>query len=295
MSLIASLWGLTTAVIDRVMRHSQMARSSQFAYVAFLASIPFAFVLISIIGLVASPAAYSSLIDKARGTIPDQLADFLDDLLQSASSSTGQSITFLVLGLLIGVWLAGNVAGAVTDGLDDAFERPHRPWLRGKARAILTAIITALVFVVATLLSVVGPPVLQWVAEEVGAGQATQVLVQVAVALAGAAIFWAYLVLLYRYAPNDAHGRTRHALPGAVVGVIGWIIVASLFRLYVDNFGSYNRVYGSLGVVVIFLVFLYLTGLTILIGGETTAELAERDAGDGTDGASAVTGTAGPR
>jgi len=275
--MLAALWGLTKAVTDRVVRHAQMARASQFAYVAFVASIPFAFVLISIIGLVASPSAYSSLIDRARGTIPDQLADFLDTLLQAASSSTGQSIIFLALGLLIGIWLAGNVAGAITDGLDDAFERPHRPWLRGKVRAILTAIITALVFVVATLLSVIGPPVLQWVAEQVGAGQATQVLVQVAVALVGAVIFWGFLVLLYRYAPNESSVRTRHALLGAVVGVIGWIIVASFFRLYVDNFGSYNRVYGSLGAVVIFLVFLYLTGLTILIGGETSAELVERD------------------
>ena len=65
MSAFAGLWGLTTAVTQRVMRHSQMARASQFAYVAFLASIPFAFVLISIIGLVASPSAYSSLIDRA--------------------------------------------------------------------------------------------------------------------------------------------------------------------------------------------------------------------------------------
>lgn len=280
MSVVGSLWGLTKAVTDRVMRHSQMARSSQFAYVAFLASIPFAFVLIAIIGLVASPAAYTSLIERARGTIPDQLADFLDELLQAASSSTGQSITFLVLGLLIGLWLAGNVAGSITDGLDDAFERPHRPWLKGKVRAILAAVVTALVFVVATLLSVIGPPVLQWAVEQVGAGQATQVLVQVGVALAGAAIFWGFLVLVYRYAPNDAAARSRHALPGAVVGVIGWIIVASFFRLYVDNFGSYNRVYGSLGAVVIFLVFLYLTGLVILIGGETSAELAERDGAD---------------
>ncbi len=281
MTAFGRLWGLTKAVTDRVIRHSQMARASQFAYVAFLASIPFAFVLISIIGLVASPSAYSGLIDRARGTIPDQLADFLDDLLQSASSSTGQSIIFLVLGLLIGLWLAGNVAGSITDGLDDAFERPHRPWLRGKARAIVTAVITALVFVVATLLSVVGPPILQWVAEQLGAGAATQVLVQVGVAVAGAAIFWGFLVLLYRYAPNDAAAHTRHAVPGAVVGVIGWIIVASLFRLYVDNFGSYNRVYGSLGAVVIFLVFLYLTGLAILIGGETSAQLAAADEDDG--------------
>jgi len=88
-------------------------------------------------------------------------------------------------------------------------------------------------------------------------------------------------VLLYRYGPNDSTAHTRHAVPGAVVGVIGWIIVASLFRLYVDNFGSYNRVYGSLGAVVIFLVFLYLTGLVILIGGEASAQLAaDEDDGD---------------
>ena len=76
----------------------------------------------------------------------------------------------------------------------------------------------------------------------------------------------------------EAAASTRDALWGAVVGVVGWLLVANLFRLYVDNFGSYNRVYGSLGAVVLFLVFLYLTGLVILIGGETSAELGERQA-----------------
>lgn len=277
MTVLGRVWGLATAVAGRVARHGQMARASQFAYVSFLAAIPFAFVLVAVIGLVASPSAYASLIERARGTIPDQLADFLDDLLQAASSNTGQSITFLVLGLITGLWLAGNVAGSLTDGLDDAFERPHRLWLHGKARAIGLAVMTALVFVVATLLSVFGPPVLQWVAGEVGAGQFTQVLVQVAVALAGALIFGGYLVLLYLYAPNASPARIRQALPGAVVGVIGWLIVANVFSIYVDNFASYNRVYGSLGAVVIFLIFLYLTGLVILIGGEVSAQLAEGD------------------
>ena len=169
MHVARSLWHLTAAVAGRVARHSQMARASQFAYVSFVASIPFAFVLISVIGLVASPQSYSTLVDNTRGTVPDQLADFLDGLLQAASSSAGQSILFLVLGLITGVWLAGNVAGSLMDGLDDAFERPHRPWLKGKARALSLAIATALVVVLTTILAVFGPGVLQWVVERVGA------------------------------------------------------------------------------------------------------------------------------
>lgn len=277
MSALASLWDLTKRVTGRVARHAQMARASQFAYVAFVASIPFAFVLISVIGLVASPTSYSALIDNARGTIPDELANFLDSLLRSASSSASQSIVFLVLGVLGGIWLAGNVAGSLTDGLDDAFERPHRAWLHGKVRALVAAVITAVVFVVATLLSVLGPAVLTWVLEQVGAPTSAQVFTQLGVGLAGAAIFFGFLVLLYRYAPNRRTVPARNALLGALVGVIGWIVVANLFRLYVDNFGSYNRVYGSLGAVVLYLVFLYLTGLVILIGGETSAELMEEE------------------
>jgi membrane protein len=276
-SALRAFWGLASSVTGRVARHGQMARASQFAYVTFVASIPFAFVLISVIGLVASPASYSTLVDNLRGTIPDQLADFLDTLLQSASANAGQSIVFLALGLLTGVWLAGNVAGSLTDGLDDAFERPHRPWLQGKARALLLAVVTALVFVLSTILAVFGPGVLEWSFREVGAPRSTQVLIQFAPFLVGAAIFWGYLVLLYRFAPNNHEASTRTALWGALVGVIGWLVAANLFRLYVDNFGSYNRVYGSLGAVVLFLVFLYLTGLTILIGGETAAELGEEE------------------
>jgi len=102
------------------------------------------------------------------------------------------------------------------------------------------------------------------------------------VGLLSAVIFWLYLVMLYRFAPNDDGLRWRSAVLGALVGVVGWLIVANLFRLYVDHIGSYNRVYGSLGVVVIFLVFLYLTGLTVLIGGETSAELHDRRLADRT-------------
>jgi len=141
----------------------------------------------------------------------------------------------------------------------------------------LVAGITALVFVLTTVLAVFGPPVLQWALDNVGASGVSRMAAQYSVAALGALIFYSYLFLLYRYAPNESPLHRRHVLPGALVGVVGWFIVANMFRLYVDHLGSYNRVYGSLGVVVVFLVFLFLTGLTILVGGEVTAELRRRD------------------
>lgn len=272
------MWDIVVAVTGRVVRHGQTARASQFAYNAFLASIPFLFVLVSVLGLVASPAAYTSLIDRLRGTIPDELANFLDSLLRAASSSTSQAGIFLFLGLVSGLYLTGNVAGCITDGLDDALECSHRTWIRGKAMAIGLAGITALVFVLTTGLAVLGPQVLEWTLDNVGASAASHQMAQYSVAVLGALIFYGYLVLLYRYAPNQSSLHRRHVLRGGLVGVVGWFIVANLFRLYVDHLGSYNRVYGSLGAVVVFMVFLFLTGLTILIGGEVTAELRRRDA-----------------
>lgn len=277
---LRALWTLTVAVTARVARHGQMARASQFAYVAFLASIPFMFVLVSVLGLIASPSDYAELIDRTRGTIPDQVADFLDSLLQAASASTSQSAVFLAIGLIAGLWLAGNVTGSITDGLDDALGRAHRPWVHGKARALGLAAITGVVFALTTIMAVLGPVVITWVFEKVHASGFGKVTAQLLVAVTAALIFWVFLVLLYRFAPNEDGVRWREVVPGAVVGLAGWLIVANLFRLYVDNFGSYNRVYGSLGVVVIYLVFLYLTGLTILIGGEMSAELHQRGRGD---------------
>ncbi|MSO44599.1 MAG: YihY/virulence factor BrkB family protein [Thermoleophilia bacterium] len=276
MDHLRTVWGLTTAVAERVVRHGQAPRASQFAYVAFLASLPFIFVLVSIIGLVGSPADYTRIVDNVRGTIPDQLADLLDQMLQSASSSESQSILFLLVGLLTGLWMAGNVVGCMTDGFNDALGRPHRPWLRGKARGIAFAVVTALVFVLATFLAVVGPGVVRWALDHVGASRWSQILVQIAAALVGAAIFWGFLIMFYRYASNERRVPVRAVLVGAGVGVVGWFIVANLFRIYVDNFDSYNRVYGGLGVVVVLLVSLFLTGLMILVGGETIAELHDR-------------------
>jgi len=279
-SAFRRVWSLTVAVTGRVARHGQMARASQFAYVAFLAFIPFVFVLVSVLGLVATPDDYRELVSRARGTIPDQLANFLDGLLKSASASTSQSAIFLGIGLIAGLWLAGNVTGSITDGLDDALERPHRPWVKGKLRALTLAAITAVVLAITSVLAVLGPAVTRWAFDQVNASRFSEVATQLLVSLVAAVIFWLYLVVLYRFAPNDDGLRWRSAVLGGLVGVVGWLIVANLFRLYVDHIGSYNRVYGSLGVVVIFLVFLYLTGLTVLIGGETSAELHDRRAAD---------------
>jgi membrane protein len=154
--------------------------------------------------------------------------------------------------------------------------------VKGKTRALALAAITALVFALTTVMAVLGPAVIRWAFDQVNASGFSQVATQLLVGLVSALIFWAYLVMLYRFAPNDDGLRWRSSVLGALVGVVGWLIVANLFRLYVDHIGSYNRVYGSLGVVVIFLVFLYLTGLTVLIGGETSAELHDRSLADRT-------------
>ena len=94
--------------------------------------------------------------------------------------------------------------------------------------------------------------------------------------LAGLVVFAAFLLMCYRYLPNLGRLRFRHVAWGTVIAGTGWLAATRLFRLYVDNFGSYNKVYGSLGAVVVYLVFLYITGLVLLIGGEANAELRER-------------------
>jgi membrane protein len=269
-------FSLGRAVFDRAWQHGATGRAGQFAYNAFLATIPFLFVLVSVAGLAGSPSQYDELVDGIGDAIPADVASLLRSGLREASANTQQATLFLVVGVLGGLYLTGNVMGTIAQGLDEAYGVDGRPWLKGKVANIAFAGISSLLAVVATVALVGGPPLVDTLIEDAGLGATAQELVRQGVSLVGLVVFFAFLVMMYRVLPNLPRLRARHVVWGAAVAAGGWLVATRLFRLYVDGFDSYNKVYGSLGAVVVYLVFLYITGLVLIIGGEVNAELRTR-------------------
>jgi membrane protein len=269
---------LARAVFGRVFAHGVTSQASLFAYNAFLATIPFLFVMVAVIGLVASPATYRQVIAGYGDSIPDELRTILLASLRQAAEGS-QALLFLVLGVVGGLYLASNAIGALMTGLDRAYGAPHRPWLRGKLVALGFAAAASVLAAGSALAALAGPRVLVELLRLMGADED-------AGRIAAESISWfvngalvVFVVLLYRFGPN-VRCRLLAILPGAIVAAAGWVGAIRLFRLYVDHFGSYNKVYGSLGAVVVYMTFLYLTGLMLFIGAELNGELASRRGDD---------------
>ena len=247
--------------------------ASQFAYNAFLATVPFMFVLVSIIGLVAEPDTFDEFLSpEADNAIPPELREVLQRALNSATQNTGQAALFLAIGLIAALYVSANVMGALVGGLDRVRGVPHRPWVRGKLAALVIAIATSVLVVATTLTLIGGSRLVDSVAEEVFGKGAPNVAGRV-LYLMGTASLLMFTVAVYHVGPNAPRRRLLASVPGALVGVGLWVGITRLFALYIENYDSYQTIYGALASAAILLVFLFLTCVSLLIGAEVNEQI----------------------
>jgi membrane protein len=264
---------VVTGTTRRSVRDDITQVASQFSYNAFLATVPFMFVLVSIIGLVAEPDTFDEfLADDADNAIPLELRQILRSALTSATNNTGQAVLFLTIGLLTALYVSANVMGSLVGGLDRVRGVRHRPWSRGKLVALVIAIATSVLVVATTLALVGGSRLVESVAEELFGRGAPNVAGRF-LYLIGTASLLLFTLAVYHFGPNAPRRRILRDLPGALVGVGLWLGVTRLFALYVENFDSYKTVYGALAGAAIYLIFLFLTCVALLIGAEVNEQM----------------------
>lgn len=273
--LARGLVELASGTARRGMRDDVTQVASQFSYNAFLATVPFLFVLVSIVGLVAEPDTFDEfLAADADNAIPIELRQILRSALRSATANTGQAALFLGIGLLAALYVSANVMGSLVGGLDRIRGVAHRPWARGKLAALVIAIATSVLVVATTLALVGGSRLVESVAEELFGRGAPNVASRF-LYLIGTASLLVFTLAVYHFGPNAPRRRILEDLPGALVGVGLWLGVTRLFALYVENFDSYKSVYGALAGAAIYLIFLFLTCMALLIGAEVNEQLHE--------------------
>ena len=262
-----------TGTTRRSVRDDITQVASQFSYNAFLATVPFMFVLVSIIGLVAEPDTFDEFLsDDADNAIPIELRRLLRSALESATNNTGQAVLFLSIGLVGALYVSANVMGSLVGGLDRVRGVRHRPWTRGKLVALVLAIATSVLVVVTTLALVGGSRLVEDVAEELFGRGAPNVASRF-LYLIGTVSLLLFTLAVYHFGPNAPRRRLLHELPGALIGVGLWLGVTRLFALYIENFDSYKTVYGALATAAIYLIFLFLTCVSLLIGAEVNEQM----------------------
>lgn len=253
------------------------------AFYGLLALVPALVAVISIYGLIADPAAVRRQIVDALSAAPREVRDLVSTQLESIASGSGAStIVAVVVGIAAALWAAASGVGHLIDALNVAYdEEERRNFVRRKAVALLftfsASVFVALAFVVIALL----PPLVA----NTGLGAAGRVAVGVVrwVVLLGA--MYIGLAVLYRYGPDRDAAKWRWVSPGASVAAAMWIVGSLIFSVYTANFAKYNDTYGSLGAVVVLMLWLFLTALSVIVGAEVNSEMERQTAEDTTRGA----------
>jgi membrane protein len=266
-------WG---GVLKRTFREFREDNVTDWAaaltYYGILSVFPALIALVSIVGLIGESAT-SPLLRNLGTFAPGPAHKILENALNGLTQSRDGASLLFIVGLAGALWSASSYIGAFIRASNSIWDvEEGRPiWKTLPLRLIITVAMLILLTATAAAVAVTGP-----LADKVGK----------LIGIGGAAVTawdiakWPILILivslmfsiLYYTAPNVKQPGFRWVTPGGVVAVVSWMIVSALFGIYAANFGSYNKTYGSLGAVIIFLVWLWLTNIAILFGAELNAE-----------------------
>jgi membrane protein len=229
--------------------------------------------LVALLGVIGAPAV-EPLIENVSELAPGAARQITLDALENIErSEEGAGLTF-AFALGAALWAASGYVGAFIPAANVVWEVDEaRPiWKRLVLRVALTVVL--LLLIAATALGVVlTGPIAQRVGDVVGLGDTAVDVWQVAKWPVLVLIVMLLLALLYWASPNVRHPGWRWVTPGSVLAVVLWMAASAGFTFYVANFGSYNATYGSIGGVLVFLLWLWLTNVAILLGAELNAEL----------------------
>ncbi len=244
-------------------------RSASLSYYFLLALFPMLLFLISLIGVFAGPGSelresiISSLGRLAPGSATDLIRSVIDQVFKHSSGLK------LAAGILGALWAASGGMGAIVTSLNVVYRTPEtRPWWKQKVTVVGLTVALAGLILVALVLVLYGGKIGELIATQVGLGEAFNIgwkILQWPVTFG--AMFLSYSIIYY-FAPSLEQRRWYWVTPGAVGGVLLWLVASLGFRVYLHFFNSYSGTYGSLGAVVILMLWLYITGFAILIGGE---------------------------
>jgi membrane protein len=251
----------------RLREHNLTLVAAGVGFYAFLAFVPSLIAFISIYGLVANPNDVKRQVKDIAGALPKEVQSFLVFQLTSIIKANTASVSVtLVIAIVLALWSASGGMAALVTGIHIAHERDEPKGFvtkRGKALALTLGAIVFLSIVV--FLTSVLPSLLS----DAGVGTAGRVTFNVLRWPVLAAVMIIGIGALYRFSVKDApRGWLGFVTTGAVVAMVGWLIVSALFAVYTANFASYSKTYGTLATIVVLLLWLWLSSLLVLIGAE---------------------------
>jgi membrane protein len=257
-------------------------------YYAVLSLFPAFIALISILGLVVDPQTITRVITDVVSQLgPASAVDTFKEPIEQIANNRSTAVWGLILGVATALWTASGYVGAFMRASNAIYERDEgRPFYILRPLQILVTLVLVLMAALLVLSLVATGPVAKAVGDAVGLGDTAVTVWNIAKWPVLLVVAMLMLAILYWSSPNAKPAGFRWISPGAVLAVLVWIAGSAVFAFYVANFGSYNKTYGALAGVIIFLVWMWLTNVAVLLGAELNAETERgREIEEGVPGA----------
>lgn len=269
---LMSLRAFKRAAVD-FQKNDGMGLAAQLAYYLILALFPLILVLFSVLGTFSSPELASSLLGYFDRVLPGQVYSLIEAYMGGILSGDNQAPGLLSFGILGTLWAASGAFSALINALNRAYGvEESRPFWKVKLLAILMTLALSGIVLAAVVLLVFGPQIGEAISAYFGLSEVFDVTWNVLRWVVALLFLMVTVALLYYVAPA-VEQPLRWITPGGVFGVLLWVLASLGFNFYVGNFGSYNETYGSIGAVIVLLLYLYISSLAILFGAELNATL----------------------
>jgi membrane protein len=272
--------------IRKFFAHPMATYAAALAYRGLFGLFPFVLILVALVGLLGFPDSFHRHIDQARSESSQHVPQHLEPVIERGRGQIQPLVRMMIeqaqkrakgellfFGVALALWSVSAVARTLTEAFNAAYEVPEtRRWWKVLLLSLTFGPVLALIVIVSVGLMLIGPQVVEQVAQLVGLADTFVSLwtwLRFPVALTLLAVV---LSVVYRYGP-DAKQRFRTVVLGAVLAVALWAISSVGFSFYLANFANYGVTYGSLGVAVGLLLYLYLSASVVLLGAEVNAAI----------------------
>lgn len=246
--------------------------AAQLSYYLLFSLFPFLFFLVTLVAyLPFAPGAVDAMLDRIRPLVPTQALDLVTQHLTSLVSRPQPKL--LTVGLVVALWSASRGVDALRKALNLAYDVPEsRPIWKTQGLAIFLTLVGTLLIPLSFAVFLLGGRLGEWLAARMHVQEAFHIVWSWGRWPFTAGLVMLVLSLCYYLLPDVKH-RFRYFTPGSVLGTLAWLASTWGFTQYVDHFGRYNVTYGSIGGVVVLMLWLYISGLVFILGGELNAVL----------------------
>ena len=252
------------------------------AFYALLAIFPGIAAMMAIAGLVVQPSFIADQINQIAAVMPKEAAQIvIDQAIAIAGSREGGLGLAAVVGIILALWSASAGMSSMMEGLNVAYDEEEKRGFVKRTFVRLALTIGVIIGFLLTALAMVAVPAILHFVPLGGLSDTLIMLVRWPIV---AAIAVVGLAIMYRYGPSRDHPEWKWVTPGAIAAVVLWLVASVAFAFYVRNFGSYNETFGSLGGVVIMLMWLWISAYIVLLGGELDSEMEAQTKHDTTVG-----------